>query len=317
LRGRDEGPGKMAIETWCKDCHQKDGLAKDKLIAEHSHPLGVHSQQLAKKTGLPLFDKQGKRTEHDGLVDCASCHNPHQWTPTIPVPSKNKTKQKKEEEQEGDSSNSYLRLAANHDAKLCGSCHKDKLRIIGTDHDMRVTAKTASNALGHNTDQSGVCGQCHAVHNSAMQNNLWARKPGDGNDVKEQQCRSCHSEKGLAKDKVPQALQHPEEVMAWSGETRALVKQGKLPEILVYDKQGKETHVGFITCPSCHNPHQWDPRNQTAGSGKNIEGDAMTSFLRNTNSEFIVCADCHGKDALFRYKYYHGKASRKEYPLYR
>lgn len=314
LRGRDKGPGKTAIETWCKDCHQKDGLAKDKLIAEHSHPLGVHPEHLAKNSALPLFDKEGKRTDHEGLVDCASCHNPHQWTSKTPNPSKNKARKK---ETEGNSNNSYLRQTASRDAKLCASCHKDKALVIGTDHDMRVTAKTAANAFGQSTYQSGVCGQCHAIHNPEMKNNLWARKPGEGHDVKEQQCRSCHTKKGVAKDKVPPALQHPEEVMAWSGETRELVKQNELPEVLVYDKEGKETHAGFITCPSCHNPHQWDPRKEAAGPGKNVEGNALTSFLRNKNSEFIVCADCHGKDALFRYKYYHGEASRKDHPLYR
>ena len=34
LRNRDKGPGDMPIETWCKDCHKKDGLAKDKLIVD-------------------------------------------------------------------------------------------------------------------------------------------------------------------------------------------------------------------------------------------------------------------------------------------
>ena len=150
-----------------------------------------------------------------------------------------------------------------------------------------------------------------------MNNNLWARKPGEGHDVREQQCRSCHNKDGIAKDKVPTELQHPEEVMAWSGETRQLVKNIEPPEIPVYDKDGKQTHAGFITCPSCHNPHQWDPRKKTPGEGKNLEGNALNSFLRNANSEFIVCADCHGKDGLFRYKYYHGKTSRTEYPLYR
>lgn len=314
LRGRDKGPGKTAIETWCKDCHKDDGLAKDKVLAEHSHPLGKHPDQSVKKAGLPLFDKEGKRTEHDGLVDCASCHNPHQWTPTIPKPVTDIAEQK---EEEGDAASSYLRITANHNSKLCLSCHKDKGLIAGTDHDMTVTAKASTNAQGHKTDRSGICGQCHAVHNPAMENNLWARKASEGNDVKEQQCRSCHNKDGIGKQKVPPALQHPKEVMAWSGETRQLVKNKKIPDIPVYEKDGIEAHVGFITCPSCHNPHQWDPRKKQAGNGKNLEGDALTSFLRNSNSEFIVCADCHGKDAIFRYKYYHGKTSRKDYPLYR
>jgi len=312
LRNRDLGSGKSTIESWCKNCHQKDGLADDKLIGEHSHPLGVRPKQLAKGSALPLFDKAGKRNQHDGLVDCASCHNPHQWTPQTAKPSKNKATEK-----EGDGSNSYLRLAANHDSKLCVSCHKDNGLVIGTDHDLNVTAPDATNGLGQSAHQSGVCGQCHAVHNPLLKNNLWSQKLGEGHDIKEQQCRGCHNKDGVAKEKVPLALQHPEEVMAWSEETRQLPNNNSLPDVPVYNKDGEKAGAGFISCPSCHNPHQWNPREEVVGKGENIEGDALTSFLRNANSERILCADCHGKDSLFRYKYYHGKTSRKQHPLYR
>ena len=312
LRNRDKGPGEMPIETWCKDCHKPDGMAKDKQITEHSHPLGKHPDQMKAKSALPLFDKDGKRTEQQGLVDCATCHDPHQWTPGNMATGDQHTS-----EQEGDGNNSFLRLAATQDAQLCETCHKDNVLVIGTDHDMRVTAPASVNEQGESTRQSGVCGQCHAVHNSAIKTKLWARGLGDGVDINEQFCTSCHQDSRSASKKVPQSLRHPAKVKAWSGEVRELAKLHSLPSIPVFDEDGNKSHSGVISCPSCHNPHQWDPRRKVAGTGKNEEGDSLTSFLRNSTSEYIVCADCHGKDALFRYKYFHGKMSRKEHPLYR
>ena len=312
LWARGRGPGSMPIETLCKDCHQENGLAKDKVIAGYSHPLGKHPKDMQQTHALPLFDKSGKRTDHNGLVDCASCHNPHQWTPQIPNPGK-LTKPDKE----GDANNSFLRVSAAADAALCATCHPDKALVKGTDHDMRVTAKDAHNAAMQSVQQSGICGQCHAVHNPQMQVSLWARKPGEGEDVKEQQCRSCHREAGVASAKIPPALRHPHKVMAWSSATRQLGNAYSLPDIPVFAKDGTKADAGFISCPSCHNPHQWDPRRAIAGPGKNVEGDALNSFLRNTSSEHILCGDCHGQDALFRYKYFHAKTSRMAYPLFR
>lgn len=304
LRGRGRGPGKMAIETWCRDCHRKDGLAKDQLIGKHSHPLGKHPKGRLQKSGLPLFNKQGKRDE-SGFVDCATCHNPHQWNPPGTEPNKNLASDK-----EGNGHNSFLRRAAAGESDLCAQCHKDKALVFGTDHDLRVTSPKT------NKEQSGVCGQCHAIHNPTLAANLWGRDPGKGNDAKEQQCRSCHNKKGIARAKLPTEARHPQKVTVWSGKTRQINTSHSLPDIPVFNKAGEQQKTGLLTCASCHDPHRWSPRDDRAGIGKNIEGDAMNSFLRNANSQYIVCGDCHGQDALFRYKYFHGETSRKKHPLY-
>ena len=312
LWARGHGPGAMPIETLCKDCHQQTGLAKDKVLPPYSHPLGKHPERMQPTKFLPLFDSNGKRTDHNGLVDCASCHNPHQWTPQIPNPGKQATA-----DQEGDARNSFLRVSAAADSALCATCHQDKALVKGTDHDLRVTVGTAHNAAGESVQQSGLCGQCHSVHHPQMPVSLWARNPGAGEDVNEQQCRSCHQVGGVAGNKIPPALHHPHKVMLWSNAIRQLRYPYPIPSTPVFAKDGERAHAGFLSCPSCHNPHQWDPRKAVAGPGKNVEGDALTSFLRNADSEHIVCGDCHGQDGLFRYKYFHAKTSRKPYPLYR
>lgn len=317
LRAGAAGPGKQYIETWCRDCHRKDGLAGDKAISDHSHPLGVEPKTLkAKDITLPLFSPDGAHSRSGGVVDCATCHDPHVWTTEI---AKTSDKQISiGEKPEGDMHSSFLRMTAAGDAPLCIECHSAQGLVRGTDHDMRVTGKDSTNAQGQNIQQSGICGQCHVMHNSVMKNDLWAIKPGKGKDVKEQQCTSCHSDTGIAKNKAPRNLGHPEKAVAWSNESRNVYHKGKkIPVVPVYDEMGEKQQMGYISCASCHNPHQWNPRNAKAGSGKNEEGNVLSSFLRNASSEYIVCTDCHGKDALFRYQYYHDDASRKKYRLYR
>lgn len=312
LWARGYGTGSMPVETLCKDCHKEGGLAKDKTLAVYSHPLGKHPDRMKPVNALPLFDRNGKRTDHNGLVDCASCHNPHQWSPSIPKPGGPSTV-----EQEGDARNSFLRVSAAADSALCATCHQDNALVKGTDHDMRVTAKQAHNADGESVQQSGLCGQCHSVHHPKMPVSLWARNPGTGEDVKEAQCQSCHEVGGVAGNKIPTELHHPHKVTVWSDAVRQQRFPYPIPHTPVFAKDGERARTGFISCPTCHNPHQWDPRKAVAGSGKNVEGDALTSFLRNADSGHILCGDCHGKDGLFRYKYFHGKSSHQPYPLYR
>lgn len=324
LRARDVGPGKQYIETWCQDCHRQDGIAGDKVVSDHSHPLGVKPVHLkSKDTSLPLFASDGEHSSMDGMVDCATCHDPHVWTQEVPSFSSEQAsilvddQGTNQEKPEGDAHSSFLRMSAAGDSLLCIECHEKQGLAKGTDHDMRVTGKSSINQQGQNVEQSGFCGQCHTMHNSVMNSNLWAQIPGKGADVKTQQCSGCHSDRGIAKNKTPDHLEHPEKVVAWSNDSRHIYhKDKKIPDIPVYDQTGEKQHRGQITCASCHNPHQWSPGNAKAGTGKNEEGNVLSSFLRNANSENIVCADCHGKDSLFRYKYFHGDASRKKYPLY-
>jgi len=310
LRGREKGPGSLAIETWCRDCHRRDGLAMDKSIGEHNHPLGKRPDKLVSDSKLPFFDHNGVRSKK-GTMDCATCHDPHRWSPGANLRNTDVT-----EETEGDASTSFLRVSASGNSELCAQCHQNNALVKGTDHDMNVTAPDAKNAAGQTVASSGICGQCHAVHDPVMVSNLWGREPFKSGDILEQQCRSCHSKTGIAKLKSPKNARHPGKVYVWSGETRQLSRDQPIPDIPVFDKNGIPQHSGKISCPSCHNPHQWDPSVKKPGDGKKKEGNVMNSFLRNSNSAYIVCADCHGRDGLFRYKYFHGDTSRKKYPLY-
>jgi predicted CXXCH cytochrome family protein len=310
LRARESKSQESNFSSLCKSCHSKESMAKEKLIEGFSHPVGVDLHKIKAHTSkLPLYDEDGNKVKQDGLVDCVTCHDAHTWAPDA--------EKLENQQKEGDASNSFLRISAAHNSKLCLECHKNKRTVLGTDHDLSISDSKVINKHGQDVAHSGVCGQCHSVHNATMETGLWAREPAKIASNVEKMCLSCHASGKVAEDKIPPRLQHPDHITAWSNQVREKrITDNPLPDIPVFDEKGERAHVGIITCLSCHDPHQWQPESKKSGDGKKYEGDAMNSFLRNANSELIICADCHGADAIFRYKYFHGETSRKKYPLY-
>lgn len=299
LWARDPGPGKGVSETMCTACHRRDGVAAKKLTGAHSHPLGIGLAP-GMQTQLPLFAAAG--VDAKGQLDCATCHDPHQWNPADAA-----SKAGADPKMKADARTNFLRLPAAPDGALCVACHREQRLVQRTDHDLAVTAPETVNALSETVQQSGVCGQCHAAHNAEEPRRLWARVLGPGPNQATRQCTSCHARGQPAAAKVPPEMQHPPEVMVWASALRARFGAKSAADLPVFDDQGRSELRGVITCLTCHDPHRWDPRVPREGPGGNTEGDVLTSFLRTSNSAHFVCADCHGKDALFRYKYFHGK----------
>ena len=312
LWARNQGEGPSPIARLCADCHQKKAVAGKKSIEGHNHPVGVSTAKLATDPLIPVFDQAGDRAETGGNIDCASCHNPHQWTPGNPA-----IRNTDLPANAGDASNSFLRLPADHQSKLCVSCHADKKMIQGTDHDLSVTAPSSKNKLQQSRDASGLCGQCHIPHNAETESSIWARALGKGVDEIEKKCRSCHQSDQLAAVKNPVLSKHPDSIMLWSPELRKQIKQQPVADLPVFDKQGKRTNFGELTCSSCHDPHQWSTDHKISGAGKNMEGDVMSSFLRTDQSPGAVCSDCHGKDGIFRYKYFHGESAHTKHHMFK
>ncbi len=287
---------------WCINCHKADGLAKDKVLFKHNHPLDV--EMTVKESGqLPLVDTYGSHVQDKGMVACVSCHDPHKGN----IDAGQQTP-----ENLANADNNYLRFPTNGEENLCLQCHSEMKVVIGTDHDLTITAPDTLNILGKSSSQSGACGQCHLTHGTERSQGLWAQLTTEGRDINEKQCLSCHSELGNASNKIPMNMHHPDDIYVWSASGRKhLENTGALP-IKVYDKEGHSAAVGAITCLSCHDPHQWSPDGSWNGSGTNLEGDVTTSFLRIKDTRYIVCADCHGNDSLFRYKYFHGDSAHQQ-----
>ena len=297
--------GAESFEQLCKNCHEPKGTAAEKTLSHFNHPLDKPLGEQHNSAELPLYNTQGEPDQHAGHMSCPTCHDVHQW-------QQQHHQLNSQDITEGDGGNSFLRLPSAHDSELCISCHQQQKAVIGSDHDM----SNSSPMQGNTVDQAGVCAICHAIHNSLVEINLWGRNLGEGNDIKEQMCRDCHAQGKLAETKIPKHLHHPKEVVIWSSDIREQAIQQVVPDTHVFDPQGHTGDVGNISCPSCHDPHVWQASNNQAGTGQAVEGDVLNSFLRIENSENLVCADCHGIDGLFRYKFFHQDSSRTIHPLY-
>jgi predicted CXXCH cytochrome family protein len=293
------------VTQLCTTCHNEKGAASKKLLGDYYHPVDVNLNRLYLTSTLPLFDADGNKTM-DGKIVCITCHDPHKWNPDGPVSNYNS------KNIEGDATNSFLRKANYPSSDLCESCHADKALVDGTDHDLNITAPEAKNLLSQTVKESGQCGACHLVHNSPNRLKLWAQPygyAGPNEDMINSLCNSCHARGGIAENKIPLIATHPQDKLI---NNIMRCNRNQLDFSPLYDQvTGEETNVGNISCPSCHNAHQWSPIKKVKGTNKNIEGSTTNSFLRNVSYNNI-CIDCHGLDALFRYKYFHDPEERVE-----
>jgi predicted CXXCH cytochrome family protein len=289
------------VEELCLNCHNKDGLAKNKPINEPSHPINMSPYEKKLTTTLPLFDASNNLSPN-GNIACHTCHNPHQW-------DTEKTRPDEYSDKEGNCQNSFLRLKNAPSSQLCKNCHKDKADIEQTDHDLTISAPQSINIIGQTPMESGVCGTCHLTHNSKNQVVLWAQKISGSGSIMDRMCMSCHSKNGPGKNKVPEALFHPKDKLVINVERDIKDQPDFFP--IYHETTGKMLNVGDISCPSCHNAHQWGLKTLNAGKGQNMEGNATNSFLR-VEALLVACRDCHGTDTLLKIKYFHNFDKRKK-----
>lgn len=310
LWARAVAPGEEFVLQTCTGCHRRDGSAKEKRVGENDHPVLIPLADdmpvdfVAASAEIPLYDAGGKR-DQQGKIACGTCHDPHTWRARDPAPEETYARENKE----GDAASSFLRKANSPSSALCVSCHTEQALVHGTDHDLTVTAPEAKNLLGQSINESGPCGACHLAHHSPHQMRLWARSVGaidhDGSRL-DGLCTGCHSKGGSAEKKTPPVATHPGEMMITNSETAAKANR----YTPVFDKEGRESLVGYLACPSCHDAHRWTQLSSDKGANQNLEGNTTTSFLRSLSYR-TICSDCHGIDALFRYQYFHVPEKRR------
>jgi hypothetical protein len=170
-----------------------------------------------------------------------------------------------------------------------------------------ISAPDSKNIIGQTPLESGTCGVCHLAHNSRNPIKLWAQALAGGGSITEMMCYFCHSTKGSAHNKIPEIASHPEDKLIIN---LARNTQGKFNYLPLYDETtAKTVTVGNISCPSCHNTHQWNREQRSRGAGVEIEGSADNSFLRARSSD-LLCKDCHGPEALLKYLFFHDPLKR-------
>jgi predicted CXXCH cytochrome family protein len=286
----------------CLDCHNNEGMANKKVIKDYSHPIDIALSDKNKemKTSLPLFDSKGKFSQ-SGLIKCATCHDPHRWNPTNPLAEP-------QDDTDGDATNSFLRLETSPSPQLCKDCHQKEASVEKTGHDLLIKSPSSKNIAGKTPLASGTCGVCHLIHNSTNQLKLWVQDLGNGNSVTEKMCNACHSKNGSAADKVPLIASHPEDIIVTNIRKNTKASPDYFP--IFNPASGELVTSGSFSCPSCHNVHQWDSHSSDKGQGGDKKGDATNNFLR-MKAEDLLCMDCHGPGALYRYLNYHSPDNRK------
>jgi predicted CXXCH cytochrome family protein len=304
------GPEDLTSQL-CTGCHDKSGPAAKKTVGPNTHPVAVPIDRLSITAPvtrltqrLPLYDGSGDKAEGKNVA-CMTCHEPHTWDPKNPRPNSQEILQNKE----GDNTDSFLRIVNAPSSMLCRFCHVDKAAVDGTDHDLNVSAPQAKNLRDQTVTSSGQCGACHLVHNSPHTIALWSRSMGPvGNTGSNMDalCTSCHFKKGVANKAVPQIASHPREKLIINT-IPSRKKTGSYTP--VFDDTGEKVAVGNISCPSCHNAHQWGYLAGTRTDPEYSQGTGASKFLRTT-SDNAICVNCHGPEAAFRYLYFHEPEQR-------
>lgn len=286
----------------CLSCHGSGGTAPSDVLEGPGHPVGVNP---GPDTGqdLPRYSESGRKL-YRGSVACATCHDPHVWSPLgkgAPATAGPAT--------------SFLRLPADGFSPLCFPCHANRSLVVGTDHDLRVTAPESVNLDGETPDESGVCGACHKVHGAPVKFALWNRAAGRGMDPQSTYCRSCHEEGAMEEASVPARIEN--HLVDYPG--KGLVgrpfqrRQTSFAAISasgfeIFNEKGEKESHGFISCATCHDAHRWEPDTTRSGTGIPLDGDLKNSFLKVRNTFAVgkaFCRECHAEDTLEHFQLYH------------
>ena len=255
----------------CFSCH--DGFVMDSRFMWQDGDYHGHRIGMAPPEDMTPPEFNGSPEfplNSDGNVYCGTCHSGHV----------------NDAEGAFAKTETFMRQSADG-GRICTACHVENAAIKGSAHDK-------GGRRNMDFESRGTCGGCHVAHGSD-QLLMWAKDPGEAKLPLNQLCRSCH-------DDAPNPAEHPPQVVAWSQEIRGTIFSNTPGEMPVFDKNGHQARVGNIGCPTCHNVHV-----ETA------EGrpDHLTG-LHLRMPEFVepLCADCHGSDSLFLYKFFHSQASR-------
>jgi len=305
----------------CLECHREGSCGEKKTLGNYMHSLDV-SVGITPEIKLPLYRAEGTQ-DPQGKVVCSTCHNSHQWDPGDP--------QKRGEE--GTQSDSFLRLTSSGNSPLCSECHPDKSHIQDTEHDLRVSATDEKNKQGALPGESGLCEQCHAVHNASIGAFIWNREVGPlrpeggkeefiaSDNLMVGLCTGCHAPDQCGGEKQVEYGLHPSKLyMAMMQERSAELNESAFATFIgqypIFTADGAKTTGGDIVCSTCHDAHLWDARFPKPGPGEKVEGNATNSFLRKDIAA-TFCASCHGEESLFKFKYFHalkGRMKEKKSP---
>lgn len=270
------------IGELCAACHTRHHAAS----LEEAHQKGIHPVNIELREPVTIQDRELSK------LDCLSCHAVHAGHKQTPS------------------------LIEDHlEGKLCESCHQSAMKIVDTDHDLRVTAPESQNLLQERPKQAGLCGSCHSMHrNEAKQPmlSIAGKLPEQSESShlnRDRLCQNCHHEEGIGKKRVIFDYTHPYQDLV-------MVSDPAFMPLL--DDKEKASETGQIGCITCHDPHLWSAwksdtveyHAETKTEQNDKDGSTLNSFLRQKHTKDGFCVECHGLETRIKYKYYHDKRSR-------
>ncbi len=245
-----------------------------------THPISIPSPPAGKVHAPPRGD--AVRLDAAGLVQCTSCHDPHdEWR---------------------DSAVGKFLVKPSANSAICASCHTAGSGLTAATH-LRPAIRTLGkkslvlSKLSAPEIERGVeiaptgCGACHTTHGADVRGRLLQ----DG--VQEDDaCLPCHAdagEKPLGSD-LRKAYAHvtPNRGRHDAAEGPAAEDSRRLPEV----SRGAARHV---TCVDCHDPHSSTPLPSVAPAapgalagvwGIDLDGQRVAAV----RYEYEVCLKCHG-----------------------
>lgn len=313
-------------ETRCLSCH--DGLLAHHLekLAEArvSHPFHVETKE-GKKPPKELPLEEGR------WVGCATCHQPHHWSPE-PKPKSKPTK-------------AWLRLP---ERELCVGCHDERTNRERNHIDL-------AREKGPKPVRVDTCGQCHAPHGSNQKllretvpalclgchgENQRPKSHPFGN-VKDEKldCLACHSPHGadrsasLAREKGTCLSCHAKNIEG-NGQNRHLEKVRprnpiRWPQAEVACVQCHSPHHArknhTASCAECHNDRRQDHGQSILisetrrAAGITLDGDMVSCRTCHTvhgkprDEAHLIrfCASCHGEQSTALLRDYHKRPKKK------
>ena len=243
------------MSNLCEVCHPRTGGRPDSAVAGGvSHPIDVRP---AAGTPVPKTWANGKPLflSTAGQVVCRTCHQPH-----------------------GNAGRRFLLADNNRSDSICRRCHADKAAIVGSAHDLALSAPGLKIADGATVSDSGPCSACHRVHDGTAAY-MWGGPSLPVDAAAKDYCLVCHRDGACGEKKQPAGISHPLSVPVPSG-------AGELP---LFDAAGGRAARGTIACMSCHNLH--DPAPLASGPAEPIR---RGRFLRlGEGGPEAHCLQCH------------------------
>ncbi len=283
----------------CLTCHGHESFRR--IREEMGHPIGrpMKTEYLPKpedriRLGKIAPDEGGVRD----VVICTTCHLSH----GVRNP---------------DGSVTLFAGGGLPEGDLCVACHSDKARMRGSPHDFRFRKDDLFRPDEGRSLKYGECAGCHTNHDAPIEQGLIAFSvaPPEGRGNPEDMfCLHCHLDPRIRQGEDVKFYVHPSAQEVKENLAHRKAFEGGRPEDRPGEPEGRASGgyetIFRIRCTTCHDNHRWTPLPK--GEAASATTTEMTSFLRGSEIAQTLCANCHGEEALYRYRFYHHDRAFKE-----